>query len=89
MLGLFWRRVTKAGAISGFVLGLSVFIVLHAAVLPTGGPVLDWLRYQAPNPYSCAALAEVVAVLVTVVVSLLTKPLPDNHVATVFGAARP
>ena len=87
VLGLFWRRVTKAGAITGFVLGLGVFVLLHAGALPTGGPVLDWLRDQAPNPYSCAALAEGVAVLATVVVSLLTRPLDGAHLDRVFGSS--
>ena len=87
VLGLFWRRITKAGAGSGFVIGLGSFVVLHAGALPTGGVVLDWLNRQAPNPYSCAALAEGVAVFLTVGISLLTKPLPTEHLDKIFGVS--
>ena len=35
LLGIFWKGVTRTGALSGFVVGASVFVVLHAAVATT------------------------------------------------------
>ncbi len=87
VLGVFWRRATAPGAIAGFVIGLGGFIALHAGWLPTGGALLGWLSSQAPNPYACATIAGIVAVTVTVLVSLATKPLPQDHLDKVFGSA--
>lgn len=91
VLGIFWRGVTRTGALSGFIVGASVFIALHAALLPEisglGAPidsVLGWLHSQAPNPYACAALGELAAVATTVLVSLASKPLPATLLKQVF-----
>jgi len=43
-----------------------------------------WLRGEAPNPWSCAAMGEVVSVLMTVVVSRLTQPLPSALLQRLF-----
>ena len=92
VLGVFWRGVTRAGALSGFIAGATAFVIFHGDFLPdvlaaAGTPlagVFAWLQSQAPNPYACAALGELIAVLVTVVVSLVTKPLPPALLAEVF-----
>ena len=46
-----------------------------------------WLEAESPNPWSCAAMGELVSVTVTVVVSKLTRPLPEAHMARLFPAA--
>ena len=91
VLGIFWKGVTRTGALSGFVVGASVFIVLHAAALPDASGLgqatdaaLAWLRSQAANPYACAALGELAAVATTVLVSLGSKALPASHLREVF-----
>lgn len=91
VLGIFWKGVTRTGALSGFAVGASVFIVLHGAVLPeTAGlgaaadVVLGWLKSQAANPYACTALGELAAVSTTVLVSLASKSLPAAHLQQVF-----
>ena len=90
MVGLFWRRTTAAGAIAGFAIGAIVFVVLKANLLPEidsgalSGPV-TWLRSQSGNPFACATIAECWSVAMTVIVSLLTRPLPADHLARVFG----
>lgn len=93
VLGTLWRGVTAKGAISGFVGGAVTFVILHAGLLDpdwfgTAGSVrsaLEWFVRQAPNPYSCAALGEIVGVLLTVAVSLYTDCLPSDHLDRVFG----
>lgn len=86
VLGIFWRRTTAAGAVVGFLTGAIAFIVLHAGLLPeSDAGWMQWLAAQRPNPYSCAAIAEILAVGFAVVVSLLTQPLPDSHLDEVFA----
>ena len=86
VLGVFWRRATAAGALTGFIAGAAVFVVLHAGWLPPAeSGWLAWLNQQSPNPYSCAALAEFVSVALTIVVSLLTRPPSQRHLSQVFG----
>ena len=89
VLGIFWRGVTASGALSGFVAGAATFVVLHAGWFPAAegdAGVLAWLNTQSPNPYACTALGELVALTTTVVVSLLSKPPPAEHIETVFGS---
>ncbi|MEC9342114.1 MAG: sodium:pantothenate symporter, partial [Pseudomonadota bacterium] len=92
-LGALWRRVTRAAAIWGFLAGAGAFGVLHAGLIDPvwatpGGmarAALVWLHAQAPNPYACTALAEGVGLLATALVSLVTRPLPADHLHRVFG----
>lgn len=93
MMGVLWKGVTRAGAYAGFASGALVFIVTHAALLtPTAfaGTFLEapvtWLHGEASNPYSCAAMGELVSLLLTFVVSKATRRLPQDHVDAVFGA---
>ncbi len=92
VLGALWRGVTRAGAVAGLIGGMGTFIVLHARLLSGLGPlaelpVIAWLIGEGPNPYSCAALGEIVSVSATWAVSRATRPLEDRHVERVFGAA--
>lgn len=94
VLGTLWRGVTRAGAIAGFVAGAVTFILLHSAIVEPlwfaeNTPLRDvaaWLAGQAPNPYACAVLGEIVGVALTVAVSLVSEKLPADHVERVFGA---
>ena len=92
VVGALWKGVTRAGAYSGLVGGFLTFVVLHAELLNpawfAGTPlhgVVSWLSGEGPNPTSCAAIGEGVGVVLTVLVSKLTAPLPDAHVAAMFG----
>ncbi len=93
ILGAVWRGVTRAGAFAGLLSGGVVFIVTFNAMIDPEwfglGLMRDaalWLEREAPNPWSCAAMGELVSVTVTVVVSKLTQPLPAAHMKRLFPA---
>lgn len=94
VVGALWRGVTAAGAYAGLLSGFGTFLILHTGLIDPAwfAPgnlrgMAEWLAGEAPNPYSCAAMGEVVSVLVTVAVSRLTRPLPETHVEQMFGIA--
>jgi SSS family transporter len=93
VVGALWRGVTARGAYAGLLAGFLTFLVLHTGMLDPGWfapgvlhSVASWLAAEAPNPYSCAAMGEIVSVLLTVSVSKLTQRLPEAHVEQMFGA---
>ena len=94
VFALFWKRSTKAGVISGLVIGtlLSIFWMVFeykksAAALGicqalTGNPVLI-----AANPWPTVdsiVIALPIAFVITVIVSLLTKPQPKEQLDKIF-----
>ena len=92
VMGALWRGVTRTGAYWGLVSGMITFVVLHMGLLEPGwfeGTLLftsvSWLRGEAPNPFSCSALGEIVSVVVTWGVSKLTTPLGRSHLDELFG----
>jgi len=93
-LGVLWRRATKAGSITGFIVGGVAFSVLHSGSLPVarfaGTGALDiaiqWLNSQSTNPFACATLGAFCSIGAMVVVSYMTKPPSDEHLRRVFGA---
>ena len=95
VVGAVWRGVTKAGAIAGLISGAGVFTVLHSALIDPNwfAPGLlqaaaDWLAREADNPWSCAAIGEIISVAVTWAVSKRTQPLPHDHLERLFGSAK-
>jgi len=95
-MGALWRGVTAKGAYAGLLAGFGTFVVLHTGLLEPAwfapGAVqrtVTWLAGESPNPYSCAAMGEIVSVVVTVGVSKLTQPLPLAHVDGMFGERQP
>lgn len=94
ILGAVWQGVTRAGAFAGLLSGGLVFIITFNALINpewfAPGMLRDaavWLQNEAPNPWSCAAMGEVVSVVLTVVVSKLTQPLSASHLQRMFGSA--
>jgi Na+/proline symporter len=94
VVGSIWSGVTKAGALAGLLGGVSVFSITHGALLDPAwfGPgwprhAATWLAAEAHNPWSCAAIGEIVSVVLTWGVSKLTPPLPEGHLARIFGIA--
>ena len=96
VLGALWKGVTRRGAYSGLIAGFFTFAVLHAQLIDpswfgSSGPlhfVVSWLHGEGPNPTSCAAIGEVVGVVVTYFVSRATAPLPQEHLDAMFGDAQ-
>ena len=89
ILGAVWHRVTRTGAVAGFLTGALFFGLLRSGLVATaaenqGLGAADWLSVQTPNPYSCTALAMIGAMVVTAAVSLATRPLPPAHLQKVF-----
>ncbi|HEY5680318.1 MAG TPA: sodium:solute symporter family protein [Pseudomonadales bacterium] len=92
VVGAVWRGVTKAGAFAGLVGGVTVFSIAHGGLVDPGwfepGALRDaaaWLLREAPNPWSCAAMGEIVSIALTWGVSKLTQPLPSDHLTRMFG----
>jgi len=91
--GLYWKRSTKAGAVSGMVVGVatSVFwmLFIHKANsamigicnLLFGKDTLASYPWEAVDPILIAFPA---AFIVTIVVSLFTKPLPKGLIEKSF-----
>lgn len=86
VLGSLWRGVTRAGAITGFWSGAIVFVLIHAEIISglwLTGTSLEgagrWFALYATSPYSAATMGGIVSVLVTVMVSKFTEPLPESH----------
>lgn len=93
MVGALWRGVTRHGAYAGLVSGFVTFLLLHTRQLDpawfapgTLHNLVAWLHQEGPNPYSCAALGELVSVSLTVIVSRLTRPLSRQHLDVLFGS---
>ncbi len=94
IVGAIWRGVTRAGAFAGMLGGVGIFIVTHGALLEPAwfadGALrvgAEWLQGEAGNPWSCAAMGEIVSVTLTLVVSRLTRPLPEAHIKALFDDA--
>ncbi len=92
VVGALWRGVTRSGAYAGLLAGFCTFIVLHSGLIDPAwfepGTLKNaalWLQREAPNPYSCAVMGEIISILFTVVVSKLTQPLPDEHIKELFA----
>ena len=91
MLGSVWRGVTLAGCYAGLISGILVFSVLHAGLISPSWfepgilqEIALWLSLEAPNPFSCAAIGEIVSILATWLVSLKTKKLPAHLLDQLF-----
>jgi SSS family solute:Na+ symporter/sodium/proline symporter len=78
MLGVRWRGMTKAGAWAGVITGL--IIVVPLMVLGSMKLLPAWM-----SPPAIGAMAMIVSLIVTPVVSLLTKKFDAAHIENVFG----
>ncbi|HEX8691643.1 MAG TPA: sodium:solute symporter family protein [Longimicrobium sp.] len=88
LLGMFWKRTTGHGAFTGLVAGTLAAAVHHGLTLPAGaspGIKGGWLGLVNTYPsemaqnFWTAIWAWSTCFVVTIVVSLLTKPRPDEE----------
>lgn len=94
VLGVMWRGLTAAGAISGFVTGGVTFIIIAAGFITTTGvegtalhSATAWIERQVPNSFSVGAIGGLLGIIVCVAVSKLTQPLTEEHLKKVFDPA--
>jgi SSS family solute:Na+ symporter len=86
LLGMFWRRTTGHGAFAGLVSGTAAAAFHHGLTLPAGagagikggwmGSVLNTYPSEMAQNFWTAIWAWTVCFVVTIVVSLLTRPRP-------------
>jgi len=96
--GLFWKRTTRMGAISGLVVGTLVtvfwYLFIHKAEsAPLGIAKMllgrDVLITQMPWPVvDPLVIAFPLAFLVTIAVSLMTKPMDKGHLEKCFRGVK-
>ncbi len=83
IFGMLWKRTTAAGGFWGLFAGISSSIAMWAWVKLDPGALKfialsEYAKDMAENMYR-ALWSWIICVLVTVVVSLLTKPKPDSE----------
>src|SRR5207245_707199 len=92
LLGMFWKRATGHGAFSGLLAGTGAAAIFHGLNLPQGasagikggwltnllggGPLYVFSTDMAQN-FWMAIVAWTTCFLVTIIVSLVTRPRPD------------
>jgi SSS family solute:Na+ symporter/sodium/pantothenate symporter len=92
VLGLYWRRATRAGALAGLVGGFGTVTVLYVlGWLGVGkegktGPAMEKFAPVYPLNLDPVLWGLAVSFMLAVVVSLLTMPPPDKHVDKYFLA---
>jgi SSS family solute:Na+ symporter len=89
LLGMFWRRTTGHGAFSGLVAGTLAAAMHHGLTLPRGsgvgikggwlGTVLNTYPSEMAQNFWTAIWAWTVCFVVTIVVSIVTRPRPDEE----------
>jgi len=75
LIGSLWKRATKTAAILSFLTGVLLYAYLYV--------VYGW-----KNPFGVAGTCVVAASVVMVVGSLMTKPLPREHLDRVFNTGK-
>ncbi|ROT86016.1 hypothetical protein C7M84_022026 [Penaeus vannamei] len=87
LLAIFWSRTTEPGAFWGLMIGLVIglirFIMEYAFVIPPCGstdpdPRPDWIKILVGNVHYLhfGCILFVIVLVVTVVISYLTEPIP-------------
>jgi cation/acetate symporter len=95
VLGVFWRRATRIGAVAGMLAGFGACVYYMAVNLPfshrwlgLGGAVSD-MRWWDIEPASAGVFGVPIGCAVTVLVSLLTRPDGPEQMAVVDRLRRP
>ena len=98
LLGMFWKRTTGHAAFTGLTVGTLAAVVHHGLTLPLGdatGIHGGWIHvvYQYPSDMAqnfwTAIFAFVINFVVTVVISLVTKPRPEPELVGLVYSLTP
>jgi SSS family solute:Na+ symporter len=98
LLGMFWKRSTGHGAFTGLVSGTAAAILHHGMTLPANGHIGlhgGWIAVLHHYPsdmamnFWTAIWAFSVNFVVTVVVSLMTKPRPETELVGLVYSLTP
>jgi len=79
LLGVRWKGMTKAGAWAGIATGLIIVVPLMV-LNAIGGILPSWM-----SPPAIGSMAMLVSLIVTPVVSVLSKKFDAEHIERVFG----
>ncbi len=99
LLGMFWKRATGHGAFWGLVAGTLAAALHHGISLPEGavvgvkggflGVLLPLYRSELAQTFWTAIVAWTVCFVVTIAVSLATRPRPDAELSGLVYALTP
>ncbi len=81
LLGVRWKGMTRAGGWAGIITGLGVVVPLMI-LNATGGILPAWM-----SPLAIGSMAMLISLIVTPIVSLMTRKFEPAHIAAVFGEA--
>jgi SSS family transporter len=76
-IGGLWKRANKQGAVSSFTVGVICYAALYQGWLPG----LEAIT----NPFAASGYSIMVASIVMVIVTLLTKPMSQEFVDSIYG----
>ncbi|MCS7079366.1 MAG: sodium:solute symporter family protein [Chloracidobacterium sp.] len=99
LLGMFWKRATGHGAFWGLVAGTLAAALHHGVSLPEGavvgvkggflGVLLPLYRSELAQSFWTAIVAWTVCFVVTIAISLATRPRPDEELVGLVYALTP
>jgi SSS family solute:Na+ symporter len=83
LLGMFWKRTTGHGAFWGLVAGTAAAAVTHGVTVAEGkgGWITEWypIKSGMGQAFIVAGVSWVLNFFTTIIVSLFTKPKPDDE----------
>ncbi len=77
VLGIFWKRANRAGAVTGMLAGLAVTVFYVVRTHPFFGGSMDHAWFEI-NPISAGVFGVFIGFAVIITVSLLTRPPPKE-----------
>jgi SSS family solute:Na+ symporter len=83
LYGVRWKGMTKAGAWSGFIVGLGITVPLMI-LNAVGGILPKWM-----SPPAIGAMAMIASLIITPVVSVVSAKFSTEHIKSVFGQEVP
>jgi solute:Na+ symporter, SSS family len=99
MLGMFWKRATGHGAFLGLLSGILAAMVHHGITLPAGavagvkggffGSVVHTYSSEMAQNFWTAIFAWTTCFVITILISLLTKPRPDEELSGLVYSLTP